>query len=185
MHSSDVVAGMNSGQEVLVLFDMLEVNESPIMDFTFQSRRTFLETAFEAIGPSDIVKLAYQTIPSVQTVKEIWNRGGEGAILKRLGAKYSPGWRSADWIKVKSVLAATLTVTRFVAGKNGPYSVIELMDDAGIITTVKTLDNETMRQIATNPQSFLGRRLVISYQEKTSGGRWRHPMFDHWAGEFE
>ena len=185
MHSSDVVAGMNSGQEVLVLFDMLETNGSSIMNEPFSVRRQFLETAFEAIGPSDIVKLAYQTIPSVQTVKEIWNRGGEGAILKRLGAKYSPGWRTPDWIKCKQELTAVLVITGFTAGKSGPFSIINLRGDDGMTTTVKSLDNDMMRQFAANPDSYIGKRLIVHYQEKTSSGKLRHIMAERLAGEYE
>lgn len=184
-HSYDVSAGMNAGIEALVLFDMVEALGQDIKQNTFAERRAFLEAAYEAVTLTTVISVTQQFTPSTTKVKEIWARGGEGAIIKKLKSKYQPGWRTPDWIKVKKVLAATLTVIGYEDGKNGPYSIVKIRDPLGIETTVKTLDNETMRQIAANPDSFIGKRLVISYQEKMPSGKYRHPCFDHWAGELE
>jgi len=122
---------------------------------------------------------------TLEAVAEIWNRGGEGAILKRTASTYQPGKRSADWLKVKKVGAATLTITGFEAGKSGPYSTLALRGEDGKTTTVKTKDNATLAAITANPDSFIGRRLVISYCELTDSGSYRHGMFDHFAGPGE
>ena len=186
MHSYDVTAGQNSGQEVLVLFDILEINGSSIMDEPLAVRHEFLTTAYGIFDGTTVpIQLAQQSTPSVQAVKAIWARGGEGAVLKRLGAKYSPGWRTPDWIKVKAIAATTLVITGFKTGKNGPYSTVDLVDDQGNKTSVKTLDNATMRDITKDPDNYIGKRLVISYQERTPSGNYRHPFWDHLAGESE
>lgn len=184
MHSYDVTAGQNSGQEVLVLFDILEINGTSIMNEPLAVRHEFLTTAygiFEGDEPYALF-IAPQMAPSTAKVKFIWGRGGEGTVIKRLGAKYSPGWRTPDWIKCKQELAATLVITGFKTGKSGPYSTVELVDDQGNKTSVKTLDNDTLRAIAKDPDSYIGKRLVISYHERTPSGNYRHPMFDHLAG---
>jgi hypothetical protein len=49
-------------------------------------------------------------------------------------------------------------------------------------TTAKTLDNDAMRQMAANPDAFIGKRLVVSYHEKMPSGKLRHIMWDHLAG---
>jgi ATP-dependent DNA ligase len=180
-----VTAREASGQEQLILFDILETLGRSIKDVKLSERRAFLEVAYSSLGYSRHVKLAEQEAPSMAKVKAIWKRGGEGAIIKRLSSKYSPGWRSPDWIKIKAQLAATLEVIGYEEGKNGPYSVVKLRDSAGIETTVKTLDNQTMRTLAADPKAFIGKRLVISYQEKMPSGKYRHPVFDHWAGPGE
>lgn len=186
-HSYSVTAGQNSGNEALVLFDMLEVDGKSLMNTTQAQRRAFLEIALDAIESSDlyVVHIAKQFAPSMAAVQEIWDRGGEGAIIKKLSAKYTPGWRSPDWIKVKAQANATLTIVGFQASKNGPHSVVKLLDDQGIETTVKTLDNHMLRAFAKDPEAFIGKRLVISYHEKMPSGKYRHPMFDHLAGEGE
>lgn len=187
MHSYDVTAGQNSGSERLVLFDILEVLGHSVMQESYAKRRDYLCEAFRALDDDpEFISIAVQYLPSMKKVREIWDGGGEGAIIKNVNSKYQPGWRTPDWVKVKKVLAATLTVIGFEAGKNGPYSVVKLRDDGtGVETTVKTIDNKTMRQIALNPDAFIGKRLVISYHEKTPNGHWRHPMWDHVAGEGE
>lgn len=182
-HSYSVTAGQSTGLEALVLFDMLEVDDNPLMGEPFGARRQMLEIAFSALDGTDLpIFLAAQFVPSMAKVQEIWDRGGEGAIIKKLSAKYSPGWRSPDWVKVKAVLSATLLITGFKNGKNGPYSIVELRDDHGIETTVKTLNNEMMRQFQQNPTAYIGKKLVISYHERLPKGKYRHPMFDHLAG---
>lgn len=189
-HSYSVTAGQNSGNEALVLFDMLETEGQSIMKATQEQRRAFLEIAMDALDgtawrlqtSATTISIAQQTAPSMKVVQDIWDRGGEGAILKKLSGKYSPGWRSPDWIKIKAVANATLTIVGFTASKNGPHSIVKLRDDSGIETTVKTLDTAMLRAFAKDPNSYIGKRLVISYQEKMPSGKYRHPMFDHFAG---
>lgn len=179
-HSYDVTAGMNSGTETLVLFDLLAALGQSTTSEPQSLRRAMLELAFTALDVRQkAIVLTTQQAPSQKAVDAIWKRGGEGAIIKRLSARYQPGFRSADWIKVKKVAAATLVIVGFEPGKVGPYSAVQIRDAEGIETTVKTLDNATMRAIEKNPSSFIGRSLVISYQERTPSGKYRHPMWDH------
>lgn len=179
-HSYDVTAGMNSGTETLVLFDLLAALGQSTTSEPQSLRRAMLEVAFGALDVRQkAIVLTTQQAPSQKAVDAIWKRGGEGAIIKRLSARYQPGFRSADWIKVKKVAAATLVIVGFEPGKVGPYSAVQIRDAEGIETTVKTLDNATMRAIEKNPGSFIGRSLVISYQERTPSGKYRHPMWDH------
>ena len=137
-------------------------------------------------GTSGTVAITSSVPVSRAAVDAIWKAGGEGAVLKRKAAPYRPGWRSPDWIKVVKKLTATLTVIGFEAAKLGPYSVVLLRGDDGVETKVKTLDNHWLREFAAAPGSFIGRRLVISYRERIAkGGQYRHPMWDHFAGEGE
>ncbi len=183
-HSSAVTELSNAGQEALVLFDMIEVDGHSIAHESNKRRVEFLTVAFGVIE-GRVVYQAQQFKPTLKAVQAIWNRGGEGAIIKKISASYRVGYRSPDWIKVKAIANETLTVIGFEAGKNGPHSAILLRDKAGIETTVKTLDNATLREIAKNPAAWIGRRLVISFQEKLPSGKYRHPMYDHLAGEGE
>lgn len=181
MKSYDVTAGVNTGQEALVLFDVIELLGTSVGEQRQDVRRDYLREAYKALGKAH-VELSQQFPPSMRKVTEIWDRGGEGTIIKSRSGLYRPNWRSPDWIKVKAELAATLTVVGFKEGLNGPYGIIALRDEHGIETTVKTLNNQELRDIAANPDKYLHRKLVIQYQEKTPAGKYRHACFDHWAG---
>lgn len=186
--SWDVANLANRDRLCFVVFDFLRLGDLSICDKTYIERHTLLEEligslkwpsaeAFVTIGP--ISK------PTQEEVEKIWARGGEGAILKRKTSTYRPGWRSPDWIKIKLKMSATLTVIGYTKGKNGPYSSVNLRDAEGIETRVKTKDNATLRAITADPDAFIGKRLVIEYQGRTPDNSYRHPMWDHWAGEGE
>lgn len=185
--SYGVTAGQNSGTEQLMLFDVLELHGDRVTNETYEYRRECLSIATEHLDMEpDVMPISVSdrwTGPSWDgIVADIWNRGGEGAILKRLRATYTPGWRSPDWIKIKRVGSATVTIQGFVPGLNGPYSVTIVKDDQGNSLSVKTLNAAMRRAIAANPEEFRGKRLVISYHERTPSGSYRHPMWDHMAG---
>jgi ATP-dependent DNA ligase len=170
---------------VFVIFDLLECGGS-LCGLPYAHRRSLLLSLLRALPEGQMAVSTVESLPpSWAGVQAIWARGGEGVILKRVASTYRPDHRSADWVKVKAVHAATLTITAFQPGKSGPYSALELRDAGGASTTVKTLDNALLRAIAADPGAYLGRRVVVSYQEKTPSGSYRHPMFDHFAGEGE
>ena len=185
MKSYDVTAGVNTGREALVLFDLLEALGQDTTRRTQDERRALLEVAVEAAVERGGVRLTEQFAPSVKTVKAIWARGGEGAIIKRRNAPYRPGVRSPDWVKAKGLRHVVVTITGWEKGKSGPYSTTVGVDAKGTPVPVKTLDNATLRMIERDPLSFVGRRLVVQYQEQTPDGRYRHPMWDHFAAEHE
>lgn len=109
----------------------------------------------------------------------VWKRDGEGLILKRNNSLYWPKKRTKDWLKVKKLQSAVLTIIGFTAGTMGQHSVIILQDDDGNQTSVKWKNLEILRQIEANPRSFLNRKLRIEFQERTPDGGYRHPRWDH------
>lgn len=171
---------------VFVAFDILELDGADLTRHPYIVRR---DTLIEQLRKLPKGQKSVSTVESLPvtwaTVEAIWKRGGEGAILKRPASLYRAGYRSPEWIKVKAQSAATLTITGFEAGKCGPFSKLMLRDETGHDTTVKTLGNAMLAQVAADPESFIGRRVVISFQQKTPGGSYRHGVFDHFAGEGE
>jgi hypothetical protein len=171
---------------VFVAFDILACNGVSVTNVNYQTRRyLLLEKLRRLPDGQQSISTVLSDPPSWTGVQAIWARGGEGVIVKRADSLYRPGARSLDWLKVKQHAAATLTIVGYQAGKLGPYASIVLRDKQGIETTVKTLDNALLRDLAANPQAFIGRRVVISFQEKTPAGTYRHPMFDHFATKGE
>lgn len=171
--SSDVV--VRGAALVYYLFDVLEIEGHSWRNESYEYRRAGLEL----LPVSDPIRLSESHVPTWAAVQHIWARGGEGAILKSQTSKYHPGVRSPHWLKIKRIAAAELEVIGFEAGKLGPYSALKLRDAEGVETTVKTKNNQLLRDIAANPKSYLGRKLIVSYQERYNSGKYRHPMFDH------
>jgi len=172
---------------VFVVFDVLEADGLDLTGSAYRNRRRqLLDILRASLTPKQTAITTVESVPaSWAGVEAIWQRGGEGVILKRTASHYRPGHRSPDWVKVKQLHAATLTITGFEAGKCGAFSKLCLRDADGTETTVKTLGNALLRAITKAPDSYIGRRVVISYQEKTPGGTYRHGIFDHFAAAGE
>lgn len=183
--SSDVTRLDKSAQLALVLFDLADCMGQSILDKSYKDRRALLEVAVAHTKAGGPVHIAEALPCTLATVKAIWKRGGEGVILKRLGATYKSGYRSPDWVKVKPQGSAVFTITGYEEGKSGPYSVVLLRHADGRETSCKVLNNDTLRAIEAAPKKFLGKRLVVSHNGFTSSGLWRHAMWDHLAGEGE
>ncbi len=188
VYDGELVAPSGKSWDVVVVgaklvFVIFDVIGEEWQGFAYHQRRHRLLQVLATMRPGQqAVSTVESLVPSWAGVQAIWQRGGEGVILKRLDSTYRPGARSPEWVKVKQVHAATLTIVGYQAGKSGPYSAVELRDDDGHTTTVKTLDNALLREFAANPSAYIGHRVVISYQEKTPGGSYRHGMWDHFAG---
>jgi ATP-dependent DNA ligase len=206
-----------------VVFDVLRLDrrgertpdDQNTMRLSYDDRRSLLESIFEpldadarrmfgqAIGPVSLAQnLALSCEADVTAfVKRIWDRGGEGAILKRRAARYQAGKRSPDFIKVKKCLTAVMTVVGFEATKGkvmnrGAFATVVLEDAAGNRTSVKTKDdgeiasfNKDWERVASSVAGArgrhpaIGRQLRIEYQDWTPKGGYRHPRWDRWEDE--
>lgn len=189
MASRKTFGGARDGR-IVVLFDVVEIMGERVAHLPWSERRRFLEVAFAHITAQDagctcVAITAVQPV-SAEAVAAIWKRGGEGAIIKRVSATYQFGVRSADWIKVKKLGHVTCEIVGFESGDTGiAFGRTLLRDPDGVEFSVKTKDNATLAQVARNPFAFVGKRLVVQYTEKLETGRYRHPMFDHFAGDAE
>ena len=210
----------NTGGLRYVIFDVLELLGQSTVGKSYDERRAFLEEIFSrdhvgSFAPN--VELA-RSIPitsmtEVNTLKtQVWSEGGEGLILKRRAAKYFPGKRSKDFIKIKKCEAAALTVIGFEPSKGkiidrGLFGTTVVQDDAGNITTVKTLNDfeldrfekeawtatnltwKTVRVVGKGTVKMhvnhpaVGRKLRIEFQERTADGSYREPRWDRWETE--
>lgn len=179
--SSDVVRLDLQDKLVLVIFDILEVNHKITTSLPLEQRVELLAAA--TLDYFGVVRRPFQWNVSVETVKKIWDQGGEGAVIKRKSSVYRSGWRTPDWIKVKEIGAAEFTIIGFGDGKNGPQSTFLLRHDDGRETSCKILTNELLAAVKKSPKKYLGRRIVISHMGFTKSGLWRHPVFDHFVQE--
>lgn len=194
------------------VFDLLELLGRDTTQHPLHLRRTWLEQIFPSSAPS-VVELAPQWVVSSEAeldsvVGNIWERGGEGVIVKDVNAKYFPGKRSDAFMKIKQCVSASLEVVGFAESEGeinnrGPAGITVLRDEQGNYTLVKTLDDATCAKLASrflgtnlhrvkianrwvtynSDHTDVGRRLRIEYQERTPEGSYRHGRWDRWEDE--
>lgn len=163
-----------------VVFDCVNFLGDNIQSKPYDFRRALIRSVFEAGNYP--VRLAQSSdlrseTDVVRFVEAVWERGGEGAILKRKAAPYQPGKRSADFVKVKKGGSRLVRVTGFEAGERGPHSSVTCVDPTdGMETSVK---NES--KINAGPKD-IGRMLWIDYTEKTAVA-FVNPHCDRWEDQ--
>jgi len=178
--STDVVDLNLQTSANLILFDRMSSDRTSFLNNSAMERRGALVEASQLM-PDGVVKIAQQYDVSRQKLQEIWDAGGEGAIIKRLLAPYQPGKRTLDWIKLKKEQHAELTIIGFQAGRLGPHSKIVLEDEFGVTISVKSRNDAWRNSFNQDFAKYIGKRLVISFQEKTRDGKYWHPMADHFV----
>lgn len=189
LKSYDVTNLANRDRQVLVLFDLLRVGNVRLLDKPLSVRRAMLEAAVSAIFPPEqghCIVLAERILPTAETLQSLWDKDEEGLVLKLDESLYRPGYRSADWVKIKREFYETGEIIGYEKAKNGPYSKVKLRTAAGKETSVKTKDNYWLGEFAKNPDKYVGQRLVFKHYGPTPDGKFRGPIiWDHFAGEGE
>lgn len=184
----------NTEDLVYFMFDVLQIGDADAMPAPYKSRQLVLKN----LPFNDKVLLAKSTPVNtwdevVALRDEVWDRDGEGLILKNLRSIYVSGKRPKNtFIKIKKLQSAILTVVDFVPSRGqivdrGPYAMVLLRDEDGNETGVKTRNDALCREAealaGTSPHPWIGRELRIEYQERTPDGSYRHPRWDRWEDE--
>lgn len=185
--SSAVADKANEDKLHYVIFDILEMEGNDVTRLPYTDRRMMLDLIFGQRQSPRVVKAELYDIVTAHDIQKhtltVWGRGGEGLILKRRSSTYQPGRRSTDWLKIKMLQTAVLTIVGYAPGKNGPHSTVVLEDDEGNMTTVKVLNNKEHDRLNKEPHKAIGRRLRIEFQERTADGSYRHPRWDRYEDE--
>jgi bifunctional non-homologous end joining protein LigD len=92
---------MKSHPVTYVIFDLLYLDGSSLMDEPYSRRRELLE-GLELSGQSWQTP-SYSVGHAQELLAASAERGLEGIVLKRLDSSYAPGSRSGAWLKVKNV----------------------------------------------------------------------------------
>lgn len=206
--STDVVRLDLAGLLVFRVFDILEHDGTYVGAMSYDERRRLLVSIFKLCRPAAAVTLAESFFVSSQKdvttfTKRVWDRGGEGAIIKHRTSPYQQGKRSTFWIKVKKCGHEVMTVVGFEPSRGTvrfpghPFAIVVLEDAKGHHTTVKTKDDHELKKFeeewtnahrrgTDDPNKLhpaLGRKLMIEYQDRTRDGGYRHPRWDRWDTE--
>ena len=176
--SSDVVRLDRLDGLRYVIFDLLRVGDVSCTRMPLAERRILLDKA-ASLADGGLVSIAPQWWPSQTALDEIWAAGGEGVVIKHLFSRYVEDSRSSEWIKFKKRGSARVTITGFEKGKSGPHSTVVGLDAYGIEVKVKALNHEWLALFAQRANDYIGTTMVISYNDKTKSGKYRHAMADH------
>lgn len=97
------------------VFDVLFVQGRSMMNKTWKERRRWLEDTFSPsmLWPKEMFMSRVVTEDKEQFLYEVWERGGEGIMLKPVDALYLPGARNV-WVKVKHTMTVDVVVLGFV-----------------------------------------------------------------------
>lgn len=177
-----------------VIFDVLEMDGESCTGKAQQVREQYLRTIFQwypaAVGQ---IRLAESwPVNSRQDVMDcaraVWDRYGEGIIVKNTRAPYFPGKRSDAYLKLKLWQIGVGTITHFEESKGeinhrGSCAITHLEDDNGNPVALKTLNDELCEKIALNPEAYYGRRLVFEYTSRTPDNLYENPKWDRFEDE--
>lgn len=98
-----------------VLFDLLHLDGRSLLDQPYSARRELL-SGLELIGPNWQVP-AHHVGDGAALLEAARAQGLEGVVAKRLDSAYTPGRRSACWLKIKNVRRASLVIGGWMPGE--------------------------------------------------------------------
>ena len=107
----------------LVAFDLIRDGRTSYVAQPWSERRARLEALFETAGPDNAaLALSDTSMRGASMLARARRAGWEGIIAKRTDARYQPGARSDDWLKLKLQFRAEFVVGGFTEPRNSrPY----------------------------------------------------------------
>lgn len=145
-----------------------------------EARRSDLELTFVENGVDRMVLAPGVWCSSDEEVRaeaqKIWDRGGEGVIVKDPNASYELK-RSYNWMKLKKLESAEFRVLRVFpgTGKNAHRAGGVVVDVDGVDCRVAGFTEEVLDALWAERESVPGRWLEVEFHERTPGGSLRHP----------
>ena len=191
----------------LVAFDLLRDGRTALAARPWAERRERLEALFASAAIDDAALTLSDTSTRGTTMLTRARRAGwEGIIAKRVDARYQPGARSEDWLKLKLQFRAEFVVGGFTEPRNSrPYLGALLLgahDESGRLVYVGHMgggfDREGLRTMrerlerierrtspfaiaprTNEPAHWVAPKLVVEvkFAEWTADGKLRQPIF--------
>lgn len=112
--------------------------------------------------------------------QEVWDRGGEGIILKRVDAPYSPDKRNFDLMKIKEEVTLDLLVSYIDEGE-GKYTnhvgALVCTDKSGKKHYISGMTDDQRRIWWNHPNEIIGRVVEVKAMKVNTDGSLREPRF--------
>jgi bifunctional non-homologous end joining protein LigD len=111
---ADAVATLaTDAPAALVAFDLLAEGKDALLDRPWSERRDRLERLLDGVDDPALRLGESHPEAGERLLREARRRGWEGIIAKRMDARYVPGARSRDWLKLKVEFRQELVVGGF------------------------------------------------------------------------
>jgi bifunctional non-homologous end joining protein LigD len=190
----------------LVVFDLLRDGRTTLTGHPWSERRTRLESMFDAALDDPAVRIGETSARGAAMLARGRRAGWEGIIAKRTEARYRPGTRSDDWLKLKLQFRAEFVVGGFTEPRNSRPHLGALLlgahDALGRLIYVGHMgggfNRDTLRTMrerldrierrtspfevaprTNEPAHWVAPKLVVEvkFAEWTSDGRLRQPIY--------
>ena len=103
-----------SGRLVLMAFDLLSLDDEPLVDRPLEERRRLLEDLLDPTSETVQLSPAFEDGPALLAAAEA--QGLEGVVAKRADAPYRPGRRTPEWQKLKLRAQDDLPIVGYTRG---------------------------------------------------------------------
>ena len=212
MHLKDageIIRLSTEAPATLVAFDLLRDGRTSLVSRAWSERRERLEALFASAAPGDgdaALALSDTSRRGASMLARARRAGWEGIIAKRTDARYRPGARSDDWLKLKLQFRAEFVVGGFTEPRNSRPHLGALLlgahdaagklvyvghmgggfDRAGLRAMRERLDRIERRTSpfvvaprTNEPAHWVAPKLVVEvkFAEWTSDGKLRQPIF--------
>ncbi|MFD1504741.1 ATP-dependent DNA ligase [Georgenia yuyongxinii] len=108
----------------LMLFDVLEADDSSFLKRTYDERRTALSELVDP-GAHELVAIPEAFDGDIEAAVHASRRWGlEGVMAKRRDSRYTPGRRSRSWVKIKHTLTQEVVVIGWRPGQGNRASAV-------------------------------------------------------------
>jgi len=122
------------GQLVYYVFDLLELEGEPLLEWPLSERRARLRDLLEPDDP--VVRLSEAFADGAALFAASAERGLEGVVSKRAGSPYRPGQRTSEWQKAKARMQQELVIAGYTRGQGARGRlgslVLAVGDDGGL-----------------------------------------------------
>ena len=111
-----------AGTLVIYLFDLLEVEGTPVLDLPLTERRERLRELVDV--SNGIVRLSETFEDGDRLKAAVEEQGLEGVLAKRADSHYQPGKRTRDWLKIKVRQSQELIIVGYTRGEGRRASTL-------------------------------------------------------------
>ncbi len=113
----EIARAAKTSPVALVVFDLLWLDGHDLTGLALEERRELLGTIVEPDHRLQVV--AHTEGEGVAFTERARELGLEGVVAKRLGSRYQPGRRSADWRKIKLTRTQDCVILGYTPGRGG------------------------------------------------------------------
>jgi bifunctional non-homologous end joining protein LigD len=178
-------AGRASTDLRYAIFDLPYLAGNDLRGLPWHERRARLEQVLRSLPANSPLFLVQTQTPVAGLAESVWERGGEGLIIKDRNVRYMPGDRNA-WDKIKQIFSTEGVIMGFTTGIGkfadthgavimGQYRDGQLVE----VVNISGMTDKVRRAMTAND---IGRVIEFAYNSKTNTSyrnpRWLRPRPD-------